>query len=108
MNTLRNRVQLIGKVGNDPEVKTLGEGKKLVKLSIATNEIYYNDKGEKVTDTQWHLVTAWGKIAEIIEKFVEKGKEIALEGKLIHRVWEDKEGNKRYSTEVVANEILMF
>lgn len=108
MNTLRNRVQLIGKVGNDPEVKTLGEGKKLVKLSIATNEIYYNDKGEKVTDTQWHLVTAWGKIAEIIEKFVEKGKEIALEGKLIHRVWEDKDGNKRYSTEVVANEILMF
>lgn len=108
MNTLRNRVQLIGKVGNDPEIRMLDEGKKIAKLSIATNDVYYNDKGEKVTDTQWHLVTAWGRIAEIIEKFVEKGKEIALEGKLVHRSWEDKEGHKRYTTEVIANEILLL
>lgn len=108
MNTLRNRVQLIGKVGNDPEIRILDEGKKIAKLSIATNDVYYNDKGEKVTDTQWHLVTAWGRIAEIIEKFVEKGKEIALEGKLVHRSWEDKEGHKRYTTEVIANEILLL
>lgn len=86
----------------------LDEGKKIAKLSIATNDVYYNDKGEKVTDTQWHLVTAWGRIAEIIEKFVEKGKEIALEGKLVHRSWEDKEGHKRYTTEVIANEILLL
>lgn len=108
MNALRNKVQLIGNVGNDPEIRNLGEGKKLAKLAIATNEVYYNDKGDKVTDTQWHTVVAWGKAAEIIEKFVEKGKEIAVEGKLVHKVWEDKDGNKRYTTEVVANELLLL
>lgn len=108
MNTLRNRVQLIGNVGSDPEIKTLEEGRKLAKLSVATNEVYYNEKGEKITDTQWHVVKAWGKLADIVEKFVEKGKEVVLEGKLVHRTWEDKEGHKRYSTEIVVNEILLL
>ena len=82
MNTLRNKVQLIGNLGNDPEIITLDSGKKLAKFSIATNESYKNTMGEKVTDTQWHNVIAWNKTAEIIEKYVTKGNEIAIEGKL--------------------------
>ncbi|MCC9017652.1 MULTISPECIES: single-stranded DNA-binding protein [Flavobacterium] len=108
MNAMKNRVQLIGNVGNDPEIKTLENGRKLAYLNIATNEKYTNDKGEKIEQTEWHRVTAWGKTAEIIEKFVVKGKEIAVEGKLTHRSYDDKNGEKRYVTEVVVNEILLL
>ncbi|WP_374549271.1 single-stranded DNA-binding protein [Flavobacterium sp.] len=105
---MKNKVQLIGNVGNEPEVKTFGEGKKLANITLATNDYYINDKGERVEQTEWHRVTAWGKVAEIIEKYVSKGKEIAIEGKLTHRSYDDKEGNKRYITEVVANDILLL
>jgi len=108
MNTLRNRVQLIGNVGNDPEIKTLEGGKKLASLSIATNESYKNERGEKVEQTEWHRITAWGKTADIIEKYVTKGKEIAVEGKLAHRSYEDKNGEKRYVTEVIISEIMLL
>ena len=108
MSTLRNKVQLIGHVGNDPEIKTFDGGKKLAKLTIATNENYKNDKGEKVEETQWHNLVAWGKTADIIEKYVVKGKEIAIEGKLTHRSYEDKNGEKRYVTEVVIDEVLLL
>lgn len=108
MSTLRNKVQLIGHVGNDPEIKTFDGGKKLAKLAIATNESYKNEKGEKVEETQWHNLVAWGKTAEIIEKYVVKGKEIAIEGKLTHRSYEDKNGEKRYVTEVVIDEVLLL
>lgn len=108
MNGMKNRVQLIGNVGNDPEIKTLENGSKLANLNIATTERYKNDKGEKVEQTEWHRVTAWGKVAEIIEKYVEKGKEIGVEGKLIHRSYDDKNGEKRYITEVVVSEILLL
>lgn len=105
---MKNKVQLIGNVGNEPEVKTFGEGKKVANITLATNDYYINDKGERVEQTEWHRVTAWGKVAEIIEKYVSKGKEIAIEGKLTHRSYDDKEGNKRYITEVVANDILLL
>jgi len=108
MNAMKNRVQLIGHVGNDPEIKTFEGGKVLANLTIATNDSYKNDKGEKVEQTEWHKVVAWGKTAEIIEKFVTKGKEIAIDGKLTHRSYEDKNGEKRYITEVVANEVLLL
>ena len=108
MSTLKNKVQLIGHVGNDPEIKSFDGGKKLAKLSIATNESYKNDKGEKVEETQWHSLIAWGKTADIIEKYVVKGKEIGIEGKLTHRSYEDKNGEKRYVTEVVIDELLML
>lgn len=108
MSTLKNKVQLIGNVGNDPEIKTFDGGKKLAKLSIATNESYKNEKGEKTEETQWHNLIAWGKTAEIIEKYVLKGKEIAIEGKLTHKSYEDKNGEKRYVTEVVIAELLML
>jgi len=108
MNALKNKVQLIGHVGQEPEVKIFGEGKKVVNLSLATNESYTNSKGEKVEDTQWHRVKAWGKVAEIIEKYVTKGKEIAIEGKLTYSDYVDKDGVKRYLTEVVANDVLLL
>ena len=108
MNTLRNKVQLIGNLGNNPEIITLESGKKLAKMSIATNETYKNAQGEKVTDTQWHNVVAWNKTAEIIEKYLQKGSEIAIEGKLTSRSYDDKDGSKKYITEVVCNELLML
>lgn len=108
MNALKNRVQLIGNLGTTPEIITLESGKKLAKFAIATNETYKNARGEKITDTQWHNVVAWNKTAEIIEKYLEKGKEVMIEGRLTSRSFEDKEGNKRYITEVVCNELLML
>jgi single-strand DNA-binding protein len=108
MSTLRNKVQLIGNLGNSPEIITLDSGKKLAKISIATNETYKNAQGEKVTDTQWHNVVAWNKTAEIIEKYLEKGSEVAIEGKLTSRSYEDKDGTKKYITEIVCNELLML
>lgn len=108
LNAMRNKVQLIGHVGQDPEIKTLEGGKKLANITIATNDVYYKENGDRVENTEWHKVTAWGKTAEIIEKYVTKGKEIAIEGKLTHRSYEDKEGNKRYVTEVVANELVLI
>lgn len=108
MNAMKNKVQLIGHVGQTPEVKTLDGGKKLANITIATNEVYYKDNGDKVEQTEWHRITAWGKVAEIIEKYVTKGKEIAIEGRLTHRSYDDKDGNKRYITEVIANDILLL
>jgi single-strand DNA-binding protein len=108
MSTLRNSVQLIGNLGNDPEIVTLESGKKLAKLSLATNETYKNQAGEKVTETQWHNLVAWGKTADVIEKFLTKGREIAVNGKITYRNYEDKAGTKRYFTEIVVNELQML
>jgi len=108
MNAMKNKVQLIGNVGNEPEVKTFEGGKKVANITIATNDYYINDKGDKVEQTEWHRVSAWGKVADIIEKYVTKGKEIAIEVKLTHRSYDDKDGNKRYITEVVVNDILLM
>ena len=105
---MKNSVQLIGHVGQEPEIKNLEKGKKLANISIATNEVYYKENGDKVEKTEWHRVTAWGKAADIIEKYVTKGKEVAVEGKLTHRSYDDKDGNKRYITEIIANEILLL
>lgn len=108
MYALKNKVQLIGNLGNNPEVKTLDGGKKVARFSVATNETYRNAKGEKVIETQWHNLIAWGKLAEIAEKYLQKGSEVALEGKLINRSYNDKEGNKKYITEIQVNELLML
>lgn len=108
MNSLKNKVQLIGNLGNDPEMITMENGSKLAKFSIATNETYKNAEGEKVTDTQWHNIVAWGKLAEIAENYLAKGKEVMIEGKLMTRSYETKDGDKRYITEVKCNEMLML
>jgi single-strand DNA-binding protein len=108
MYALKNKVQLIGNLGKAPEVINTEKGKKLARFSIATNESYRNAQGEKITDTQWHSLVAWGKTAEIAEKYLNKGTEIAVEGKLVNRSYTDKEGNKKYITEIQVNEILIF
>ena len=106
MSTLRNKVQLIGNVGQEPTITTLDSGKKVARISLATNENYKNSKGEKQTDTNWHTVIAWGKTADIIEKYVSKGKEVAIEGKLTSRSYEDKEGNKRHRSGSQRNPVV--
>ena len=108
MNNLRNSVRLIGNLGMNPEVKEIGTDKKLAKFSLATREVYKNDDGEKVTETQWHNLIAWGSQAKIAEKYLKKGNEIAIEGKLTSRNYTDKDGVKRYVTEIVVTEILMI
>jgi single-strand DNA-binding protein len=105
---MKNKVQLIGLVGQDPEIKILDGGKKVANISIATNEVYYRENGDKVEKTEWHRVSAWGKLADIIENHVTKGKEIAIEGKITYRSYDDKEGNKVNLTEIVAYELLLL
>ena len=108
MNAMKNRVQLIGHLGKDPEVKAIDNGNKMARFTMATNETYQNNKGEKVTDTQWHNVVAWGKTAELVEKLLTKGSEVALEGKLESRSYTDKDGQKKFITEVVASDFLLL
>jgi single-strand DNA-binding protein len=108
MYAMKNKVQLIGNLGQAPEIKTTEAGKKLAQFSVATNESYHNALGEKVTETQWHHIVAWGKLAEIVEKYLSKGKEVAIEGKLVNRNYVDKQGVKHYITEVVASDLLML
>ena len=108
MTNLRNRVQLIGNLGNTPEIKDFEGGKKLAKLSIATNESYRNQKGELVKETQWHNVIAWGKTAKIVEEYLDKGAEVCISGKLTSRSYEDAEGNKKYIPEIVMQDLLML
>jgi len=108
MNTLRNKVQLVGNLGMNPEVRTTETGKTVARMSLATNESYKNAKGEWVKQTQWHHLVAWGKTAEIVAAKLQKGNEVMIEGKLVHREYTDKEGNKRQVTEVQVNELLMI
>lgn len=108
MSNLKNHLQLIGNVGNDPEILDLESGKKVAKFTMATNESYKNDRGEKVQSTEWHNIVAWGNLAGIIEKYVVKGKEVAIQGKLTSRSYETKSGEKRYITEIVVSEVLLL
>lgn len=107
MKSMRNSVQLIGRLGKDPEVKVFGEKKK-ASFSIATTDTYKNNKGEKVEDTQWHNLVVWGKQAEVAEKYLRKGSEVAIEGKLVHRVYETDKGEKKFFTEINVNDFLML
>ena len=107
MNALRNKVQLIGNLGKDPEIKNLTDGKIKASFSLATTEIFKNKDGEKKEDTQWHNIVVWGKKADVVESYLHKGSEIALQGKLINRSYE-KDGDKKYVTEINLNELLMM
>ena len=106
MSTLKNSVRLVGNLGTEPEVKNFDNNRKMVKLNLATNESYKNNKGETVTETNWHNIVIWGAQAKYAEDMLRKGDEVAIEGKLASRNYVDKDGNKRYVTEVVANEFL--
>lgn len=106
--SLRNKVTLIGFIGKDVEVLNFENGGSKAQVSLATTDYYTNAKGEKVEETQWHNLVAFGKVAEIMQKYVTKGKEIAVEGKLTYRNYEDKEGNKKFVTEIRVDEILLL
>lgn len=101
----KNKVQLIGRLGNAPEIKNLENGKKLAKFSLATNESYTNQKGEKVDETTWHNIVAWGKMADVCENTLNKGNEVSIEGKINYRDYTDTNGIKRYMTEIQAFEV---
>jgi single-strand DNA-binding protein len=108
MISLKNSVRLIGFLGNTPDITKFGENKSLARASIATNVSYKNRDGDWVSDTQWHNLVMWGRHAVFAEKSLDKGSEIAIEGKLVNRTYTDKEGVVRYLTEVVVNEIITF
>ena len=108
MKNLKNRVQLIGNIGKEPQIKTFDSGKTMASFSLATSETYTDQNGKKVQDTQWHQLVAWGKTASYVESYLEKGNRIAVDGKLIHRSYVDKDGTTRYVTEVLVNEILLL
>jgi single-strand DNA-binding protein len=106
MNTLRNSVKLIGRLGQDPEVKLLDKGSKVATFSLATSDSFNAKDGSKQEQTQWHTIVVWGKLAVICEKYLKKGKEIAIDGRLAYRTWEDKNGKKHYKSEVIASDLL--
>lgn len=108
MNTIRNSVQLIGNLGKDVELRKLDSGSVKASFSIATNDYYKNNKGEKVQETQWHNVIAWGKTAENMNAILSKGTQVLIKGKLESRSYDDKKGEKKYVTEVIANEFVCF
>ncbi|MCB0774597.1 MAG: single-stranded DNA-binding protein [Flavobacteriales bacterium] len=105
MNTQNNIVRLIGNLGFAPEVRELAPGRKVARMSLATHESYTNQAGERVTDTQWHTVVAWGRMADQVERLLAKGSAVVVEGRLVHRTFADKDGLKRYVTEVVLNDL---
>ena len=107
MKSMRNSVQLIGRLGKDPEVKTFGEKRKAT-FSIATTDSYKNQKGEKVEDTQWHNVVIWGGLADVAQKFLKKGHEVAVEGRLTHNMFESPAGEKKYFTEINVNDMVLL
>ena len=108
MYALKNRVQLIGNVGQKPEIKITAKGLKTARFVLAINESYKNSRGERVKDTQWHFLMVSGKLADVVEKLLDKGTEIAIDGRLVNRSFTDKEGIKRTATEVMVNEILLL
>ncbi len=103
-----NKVILVGNTGKDPEVRHLESGVAVANFPLATSETYKNKSGDKVTNTEWHNIVLWRGLAEIAEKYVKKGSQLYIEGKIRTRSWEDKEGNKRYTTEVIGDNMQLL
>lgn len=103
-----NKVILVGNLGKDPEVRTLESGAKVANFTLATSESYKNRDGQRVTQTEWHNVVLWRGLAEIAEKFLSKGNQVYIEGKIRTRAWDDKDGNKRYTTEILGDNLTML
>ncbi|OIP45762.1 MAG: single-stranded DNA-binding protein [Flavobacteriaceae bacterium CG2_30_31_66] len=108
MNSIKNKVQLIGRLGQDPDIKTFSNGEKIARFNLAIDDSYKDKQGNKVERTYWHPIVVKNGLVSIVENYVTKGKEIAIEGKLVNRTWDDTEGKKQYVVEVVANEILLL
>lgn len=107
MKTLRNKVMLIGNAGNQPEIKTFDNNRKMARLSLATSDYFKNAKGERTTETTWHTLVGWGTTAELMERLIQKGTQVAIEGKLVNRSYNDKDGNKKYVTEIQVNDFVL-
>lgn len=103
-----NRVILIGNLGRDPEIRSLEGGVKVANFSLATTETYKGKNGEKVDSTEWHNIVLWRGLAEVAESYLKKGNTVFIEGKIRTREWTDKDGNKRYTTEIVADNVVML
>ena len=103
-----NKITLIGRLGKNPEVKTFESGSKVANFTLATSEYYKKKDGEKVTKTEWHNIVLWKGLADVAERFLKKGSQVAIEGKITSRSWDDKDGNKRYMTEIVGSSIEML
>ncbi len=97
-----NKVILLGNLGRDPEIRNLESGAKVASFSLATNRSYKGQDGKRVDETEWHNVVLWGNLADLAEKFLAKGRQVYIEGRIKTRQWEDKEGQKRYTTEIVG------
>ena len=108
MKAIKNKVQLVGRLGAHPEMKTYGDNKKLANIRLAVNDSYKNAKGEWIDETQWFSLVAWAKLAIYAEKYLLKGTEVAIEGRLINKAFTDKNGVKRVSTEIILTEILIL
>jgi single-strand DNA-binding protein len=108
MNSLRNKVQLIGRLGQDPEIITFEDGGKIARFNLATDDSYKDKQGNKIERTYWHPVVVKNGLVKVVENYITKGREIAIEGKLTNRSWDDNDGKKHYVTEVVVNELLML
>ena len=108
MNALRNKVQLIGRLGQDPEIRTLENGKKVAHFNLATNESYKNGEGTRIDETTWHTIVAWNGLADLSSRFLSKGKEVCIEGRICYRTYTDKNGNQRNVTEIVASDLVML
>ena len=108
MNNIRNHTQLIGYIGKDAEVRQLANGSFLANVSLATNESYRNRNGDKIKNTQWHRLVGWGKMAELMEQFFKKGREIAISGKLTYNSYEDKQGQTRHYSQVVISQFTLL
>jgi single-strand DNA-binding protein len=108
MNSLKNRVTLIGNLGQDPETKTTETGKKVTHFTLATKDGYKNADGQKVSETTWHNIVAWNGLADIAGKFLKKGREVAVEGRIVYRSYEDKKGVTKNITEIVLNDLILL
>lgn len=108
MNSMKNRVTLIGNLGQDPEIKTTENGKKVAHFSIATNDGFKNAEGQKVTETTWHNCVAWNGLADTVSRFLKKGQEVALEGRIVYRTYEDKKGVSKNITEIYLNDLVFL
>jgi single-strand DNA-binding protein len=108
MNNIRNTVQLIGRLGADPIIKTFEGNRKVARLRVATSDEYKNKTGEKIKETQWHNLVVWDRLAEVCESYLTKGREVAIEGKLGYRVYTDKENVKHFITEITVNDLMMI
>jgi single-strand DNA-binding protein len=108
MNSLRNRVNLIGNLGQNPETKKLESGKKVTRFTLATSDDYKNSEGQKIKETTWHNIVAWNGLADLAGNYLKKGSQVAVEGRIVYRSYEDKTGVTKYITEIVINDLMML